>query len=328
MTSSLALALLWQLSLEPSAARAPITRVENGEPTVAITFDACATRTQGYGFDRAIFDLLRTENVPATIFVSGRWVEAHPEVMGELAADALIEFGDHSYDHPHMRKLTAERMGEQIDQTEAALGRYGKKSVAFRPPFGEWNPRVLEVVQGRNLPAVLWDVVSGDPSANMTAPAMIKTVLRKTRPGSIVIFHINGRAHKTAEALPVILRELRARGLRFVHLSQLLAGGPPPALTPPPLVAPPLLEPPLVPSPSPIAPPLPKSPVVAAAEPAPWIAPPPAAPAVAPAVVVARAATKVESRAAAPPAPKVGPDDPLPLSPFETMRALPDSVGR
>jgi peptidoglycan/xylan/chitin deacetylase (PgdA/CDA1 family) len=327
MTSSLALALLWQLSLEPSATRAPITRVETGEPTIAITFDACATRTQGYGFDRAIFDLLRTENVPATIFVSGRWVEAHPEVMGELAADALIEFGDHSYDHPHMRKLTPARMGEQIDQTEAALGRYGKKSVAFRPPFGEWDPRVLEVVQGRNLPAVLWDVVSGDPSANMTAPAMIKAVLRKTRPGSIVIFHINGRAHKTAEALPVIVRELRARGLRFVHLSQLLAGGPPPALTPPPQITPPLLAPPpLVASSPPPAPAL-KTPAVASAEVSTLI-PPPAAPTEAPPVVVARATTKVESRAANQPARKVGPDDPLPMSPFETMRALPDSVGR
>jgi peptidoglycan/xylan/chitin deacetylase (PgdA/CDA1 family) len=318
MISSLALGLLWQLSLEPSATAGPITRVESGEPAVAITFDACATRSQGYGFDRAIFDLLRAQNVPATIFVSGRWVEAHPDVMGELAADALIEFGDHSYDHPHMRTLTPERMGEQIDQTEAALGRYGKKSVAFRPPFGEWNPRVLEVVQGRNLPAVLWDVVSGDPSANMTAPAMIKAVLRKTRPGSIVIFHINGRAHGTAEALPVILRELRARGLRFVHLSELLAGAPPPQVTPPPQVAPPLQL---------AAPPPPQvASVVAPPSPVPE-PPPPPSPAEAPSVIVARAPAKPESRPVNPPARKVGPDDPLPMSSFETMRALPDSVG-
>lgn len=230
-----------QMALDASGARAPITRVNTPEPAVAITFDACATRTQGYGFDQAVFDFLRAENVPATIFVSGRWVESHPDAMGALAADTLIEFGDHSYDHPHMRRLTPARIGEEIDQTEAALSRYGKRSVAFRPPFGEWNPRVLNVVQDRKLPAVLWDVVSGDPSANMTADEMIRTVLRKTKAGSIVIFHINGRGHGTAEALPVIVRALRARGLRLVQLSQLLAGGAPtPATTPPRLAPPPL----------------------------------------------------------------------------------------
>ena len=67
--------------------------------------------------------------------------------MAELARDPLVEFGDHSYDHPHMSRLPAARIGEEIDQTEAALARYGKNSVAFRPPFGDWSQRVVDVVQ-------------------------------------------------------------------------------------------------------------------------------------------------------------------------------------
>ena len=108
-----------------------------------------------------MFDILKRERVPATIFVSGRWVDTHPEAMGDLIGDPLIEFGDHSYDHPHMTQLPAGRVGEEIDQTEAALGRYGRRSVAFRPPFGDWNRRVIEIVHGKNLPTVTWDVVSG-----------------------------------------------------------------------------------------------------------------------------------------------------------------------
>ena len=96
-------------------------------------------RTQGNGFDRGVFDILKRERVPATIFVSGRWVESHPDAMAELAREPLIEFGDHSYDHPHMSRLPAARIDAEIDQTEAALGRYGKRAVAFRPPFGDWN---------------------------------------------------------------------------------------------------------------------------------------------------------------------------------------------
>jgi peptidoglycan/xylan/chitin deacetylase (PgdA/CDA1 family) len=203
----------------------PIGLIATREPAVAITFDACATRSQVYGFDRKVFDLLKRERIPATIFVSGRWVEGHPDVMQELAADPLIEFGDHSYDHPHMAHLPVARVVEEIDQTEAALAKYGKHSVAFRPPYGEWSSRLIYVLQDLRLPTVTWDVVSGDPSAHTTIDGMVRNVVPKARAGSIIIFHINGRGWKTAEALPSIVRQLRERGFRFVPLSELMAAG-------------------------------------------------------------------------------------------------------
>jgi peptidoglycan/xylan/chitin deacetylase (PgdA/CDA1 family) len=218
----------------PPGPAGPIRRVETTAPEVALTFDACATRTQGYGFDRAIHEILKRERIPATIFVSGRWVELHPHEMAELSSDPLIAFGDHSYDHPHMTHLPAARQSAQIDQTEAALARYGKKSVAFRPPFGDWNRRMIDVVQERGLRTVTWDVVSGDPSLKTTTPRLVRNVLDHARAGSIVIFHINGRGHHTAEALPTIVRELRARGLRFVPLADLLASPPSAGLSPSP----------------------------------------------------------------------------------------------
>jgi peptidoglycan/xylan/chitin deacetylase (PgdA/CDA1 family) len=223
------LVLLALLTASPGGvnanARGPIRRVETSQPAVAITFDACATRGQSNGFDRAVYEILKREGVPATIFVSGRWVEVHAAEMQELSRDPLVNFGDHTYDHPHMPRLTPQRMGEEIDQTEAALAKYGKKSVAFRPPFGEWNRRLIEVAGTRGLPTVTWDVVSGDPSIRTTRERLIKNVLAHARSGSIVIFHINGRGRKTAEALPEILRALRDRGLRFVSLPDLLAAG-------------------------------------------------------------------------------------------------------
>ena len=124
-----------------------------------------------------MFEILKREQVPATIFVSGRWVDTHAEAMAELTGDPLIEFGDHSYDHPHMTKLTAARVGEEIDQTEAALSRYGRRAVAFRPPFGDWNRRVVTLVGQKNLPTVTWDVVSGNPSHKTTTDGMIRAVL-------------------------------------------------------------------------------------------------------------------------------------------------------
>jgi peptidoglycan/xylan/chitin deacetylase (PgdA/CDA1 family) len=217
-----------------AGAAAIIRRVETQQMVIAITFDACATNRQANGFDLPVLRVLQRERVPATIFTSGRWVEFHPAAMKQLAAEPLIEFANHSYDHPHMARLTADAIGDELDRTEAALGRYGRQSVAFRPPFGDFNQLVLEVAREKQLPAVLWDVVSGDPSARATAEAMIRNVVRDTMPGSIVIFHINGRETKTAEALPPIFRQLRARGFEFVHISTLLASRIP-AETPTPL---------------------------------------------------------------------------------------------
>ena len=228
---SSALAVLWLLPalLDLSLGgrpEQPIHYVPIDGSAVAITFDACATHSHVYEFDRSIFDTLKREGVPATIFVSGRWVEGHPDAMEELASSPLIEFGDHSYDHPHMPELTTPEMAQQIDETEAALARFGKHSIAFRPPFGEFSAEVLQVLARKGLPPVLWDVVSGDPSAGSTPASILRTVLKKTRPGSIIVFHINGRGWRTAEALPSVITELRQHGFRFVPLSEMLAARP------------------------------------------------------------------------------------------------------
>jgi peptidoglycan/xylan/chitin deacetylase (PgdA/CDA1 family) len=218
----------------PEAASArPISRVKTQQPEVALTFDACATKKGWYGFDRDVFEILKREQVPATVFVSGLWVETHPEAMADLTGDPLIEFGDHSYDHPHMTKLAPAQVGEEIDETEAALSRYGRRSVAFRPPFGDWNSHVIELVREHQLPTVTWDVVSGDPSAHATTAGIVKAVLTQARPGSIIIFHINGRGWKTHEALPEVLAGLRQRGFKLVSLSELLRGDGPAPVPPP-----------------------------------------------------------------------------------------------
>jgi peptidoglycan/xylan/chitin deacetylase (PgdA/CDA1 family) len=86
-----------------------------------------------------------------------------------------------------------------------------------------YSARTLKAASDRHLPTVLWDVVSGDANGHVPPIKMIEGVIRSVRPGSIVIFHINGRGTYTKDALPAIIHVLRERGLRFVPLSQLLA---------------------------------------------------------------------------------------------------------
>ncbi len=199
-----------------------IARVETAEPVVALTFDACATAGQDNGFDRPVFDILKAEHVPATVFVSGRWLKTHPEAARDLAAAEFIEFGNHSYAHPRLPRMSPARVAREIDDTERLIEALGRHSVALRPPFGDWNARLVKMAADRSLPTVLWDVVSGDAGGHVAADTMVRTVAAEVRPGSIVIFHINERGPFTKDALPTIIARLRARGLRFVFVSDLL----------------------------------------------------------------------------------------------------------
>jgi peptidoglycan/xylan/chitin deacetylase (PgdA/CDA1 family) len=197
-----------------------VSRISTALPVVALTFDACPTRDRR-GFDRAVFDILRREKVPATVFVSGRWLKKHQREARELAVEPLIEFGNHSYRHPAFSRLTVAEVREEIDATDRLIAELGHQSVGVRPPFGDWAAWLPEATGGQ--PVVLWDVVSGDAGGHISADAIVNNVSAGARPGSIVVFHINGNGVYTKQALPRIIRRLRARGLRFVRVSELLA---------------------------------------------------------------------------------------------------------
>jgi peptidoglycan/xylan/chitin deacetylase (PgdA/CDA1 family) len=205
------------LSVDAAAA---VSRVKTREPVVALTFDACPTRPGSAGFDREVFEILRRQHIPATVFVSGRWVEQHWQEARELAQEPLIELGNHSYRHPQFSRLDAAAGRAEIEATDKLIAELGRQSVAFRPPFGDWAGWLTAETGGQ--PVVLWDVVSGDAGGHISADNMVASVTAEARRGSIIIFHINGRGPHTKKALPRIIQRLRARGLRFVTVSELL----------------------------------------------------------------------------------------------------------
>jgi peptidoglycan-N-acetylglucosamine deacetylase len=74
---------------------------------------------------------------------------------------------------------------------------------------------------------IQWDVSTGDPSPTTSAREIAATMINRTRPGSIIIAHANGRGHHTADALPAAIAGLRAKGFEFVTVGELLAAGRP-----------------------------------------------------------------------------------------------------
>ena len=205
----------------PPVAPQVITHGGRAARVVALTFDACQTRKMS-GYDARIIGILRATHTPATLVLGGRWMETHAAAARNLGADPLFEIGNHSYLHPHMTTLTPAAMRRELQETQDVQYRLmGHQGRIFRPPYGEYNPTLVSEAARMGLKTLTWEVVTGDPDPHVTAPDIVRTVLARARPGSVVIMHVNGRGWHTAEALPAIIRGLHKKGYRFVTVSQL-----------------------------------------------------------------------------------------------------------
>ncbi len=200
-----------------------ISEVPNDQRKIALTFDACSNHFSKPKYDKKITQILIDTKTPATIFLGGRWIEKQEENVIDLASNPLFELANHSYDHPHFINLKEQRIIEQIEWTQEALFlASGKRGKYFRPPYGEYNQKVLKIVKSLGLIPINYSVASGDPDPASTKDKLIKWVVSQTKPGSIIIMHINKNGKYTAEALPEIIKKLKSKGFEFVTISDLL----------------------------------------------------------------------------------------------------------
>ncbi|MEJ3747202.1 polysaccharide deacetylase family protein [Actinomycetes bacterium KLBMP 9797] len=230
----------------PPGATRPGTRppvVDHGPRTgnlVALTFDADMTdgmlyqlrtgRVKSYANLR-ILDLLERERVPATFFLTGKWVERYPEITRRLAGNPRFELANHTYGHQAftadcygLPRVPPAQMTRDVQRTFDVIAPHGGRQTRyFRFPGLCHDGPALAALAPLGVTVVDGDVVSGDPFAKKYQP-IVHAVLSTVRPGSIVILHVTeANAAMTDEALPLILAGLRERGLKPALLSDVLA---------------------------------------------------------------------------------------------------------
>ncbi|MGI8925708.1 MAG: polysaccharide deacetylase family protein [Tepidiformaceae bacterium] len=181
-----------------------------------------------------IMNWLIANNIRSTIFMTGAMAEnqnteAGREVLRIVDANpALFELASHSYSHSDFRELSAAAMAEELGRTERAMAKYASQDPRplFRPPFGGVNDAVVAGVAAAGYPRIImWDVDTIDwkPEADggPTTAFMVSKVVTNARGGSIVLMHLGG--YNTLQALPGIVEGLRAKGLGFATVSELLS---------------------------------------------------------------------------------------------------------
>ena len=211
-------------ALLPPVAPEVVAHGSRSVRTVALTFDACSTRDVSK-YDERITQELIANNAPATIFLGGSWAKEEAAHVRELARHPeLFELGNHTFTHPHMPAVKDDaRVRQELLRTQAEVRALtGRTPLLWRPPYGEYDARVVKLAAEVGLTTIEYDLASGDPDAHATKEKLVEWVLKKVQPGSIVVMHINHRSFHTSEALPSIIQGLRAKGYQLVTVGEML----------------------------------------------------------------------------------------------------------
>lgn len=199
--------------------RKPITifAVRTTEPVVALTFDDLYIASRA----NSVLDILKRHGVKATFFAVGQAARANPALMRRVVAEGHA-LGNHSLSHPVMTRLSGPAQRSELRAAEALISRGSGHTTMplFRPPYGATNAALARSAAQTGYPFIfMWDVDTMD-WANPGVSSIVRSVERGAGPGSIVLMHAG--PPQTPVALPAILKDLEAKGLRPVTLPELL----------------------------------------------------------------------------------------------------------
>ncbi len=193
----------------------PVYCVERGDKKIALTFDVAWENSN----TEELIDILGEYDARATFFVTGDFCDRHPDDV-KAFYEAGHEIENHSDAHPHVEGIN---VNDLINDTKECSRKIemltGESPKLYRAPYGEYDDNLIKTLDGMGMTVIQWDVDSVDwkkPSADKIR----KKVLKDTKSGSILLFHND--LENTTEALPDILKSLKAQGYEFVGVEDMI----------------------------------------------------------------------------------------------------------
>jgi cellulose synthase/poly-beta-1,6-N-acetylglucosamine synthase-like glycosyltransferase/peptidoglycan/xylan/chitin deacetylase (PgdA/CDA1 family)/spore germination protein YaaH len=182
-----------------------------------------------------ILDILKQEGVPATFFVMGKNGQANPDLLRREVNEGH-EVGNHTFTHPNLGEIPLRLTDLELNATQRLIESVtGRSTVLFRPPyFGDAEADTPEEVEPAIRAKELGYVMVGlriDPAdwkPGVTADQIVQQTINRAEDknpetrGQVVLLHDSGGDREaTIQALPSLIRELKARGFKFVLVSDL-----------------------------------------------------------------------------------------------------------
>ena len=182
---------------------------------VALTFD------DGPGpYTDRLLKVLADNDAKATFFLIGNKVAADPAGARRIA-DAGMEIGSHTWEHPNMTAIPAADIPAQFSRAnDAILAATGQRPVLVRTAGGLTNDQVLAEAGKQGLADINWDVIPFDWANDANLDASRQILMSQIKPGSVVLLHdtYSSTVDLTYQFIPV----LKANGYHLVTVSKLL----------------------------------------------------------------------------------------------------------
>ncbi len=188
------------------------------EKVVYLTFD------EGYenGYTETILDVLKENNVKATFFVTGHYINSAGDLVQRMVDEGHV-IGNHSINHPKLPELTDEELYTEITGLADKFTELTGEKIApfFRPPSGNYSERTLYLTRKLGYRTIFWSMAfkDYDPMDQPGKEGSYNHVMDNYHNGSIILLH--AVSESSTEALPDIIRDLIAEGYRFGSLYEL-----------------------------------------------------------------------------------------------------------
>lgn len=161
-----------------------------------------------------ILETLNNYNAKATFFCVGENLKKHQDIYQQIKENAHV-IGNHTENHLNGWKNKPQ---EYIDNIQACEEE--SQSKLFRPPYGKIKPKQIKMIR-EEYAIIYWTVLSGDFDESLSPQKCLQRILKKTKAGSIVVFHDNIKAiPRITYALPRFLAHFSALGYRFEALCE------------------------------------------------------------------------------------------------------------
>ena len=170
------------------------------------------------GSTEAVVKALADECLRATFFEVGQMASWHPEITKQVI-DAGMTVGTHTWSHKDLARIPYEKAEQEIEMANSAVSAAagGKIAPFFRFPYLAQPPRILSYLAERNIAIFSGDIDSRDYTMRKPEPVVdsVMSQLEKRGKGIVLMHDIHPN---TAEALPELLRQLKAAGFKVVHV--------------------------------------------------------------------------------------------------------------
>jgi peptidoglycan-N-acetylglucosamine deacetylase len=198
-----------------------VWRAERSDKVVALTFDDGPARAP---LD-TILATLAARGVHATFFVIGAGIAESPGVAERLVA-AGHELGNHTYSHQHMVFKSPATIRSEVERTDSLIRRAGHAGpIYFRPPYSYKLFGLPLYLRRTGRTTITWDLEPESfPEVAATSAGIVRYVLDRVQPGSIVLLHVWYRGgERSRAAVGPLIDSLQARGYRVTTVRDLLA---------------------------------------------------------------------------------------------------------